>query len=97
MTSSASCRKNGRSTNGGGSLQFLEEINIAISGADQPFFRKQKKAKILSDIAKSMQKRNAIEEDMMAVISGLNTTMIQLETRLMEVYDAKEREVQQLL
>ncbi|KAH8717479.1 hypothetical protein HC256_002165 [Beauveria bassiana] len=80
-------------------LADLDDIKRQVSQEREEHERrrKQKKAKILSDIAKSMQKRNAIEEDMMAVVSGLNTTMMQLETRVMEVYDVKEREVQQLL
>ncbi|OAA82514.1 hypothetical protein LEL_02059 [Akanthomyces lecanii RCEF 1005] len=59
--------------------------------------RKQKKARILTDIAKSMQKRNAIEEDMMAVVAGMNTSMTQLEEHVMGAYDVKERELQNLL
>ncbi|PMB66048.1 hypothetical protein BM221_008249 [Beauveria bassiana] len=80
-------------------LADLDDIKRQVSQEREEHERrrKQKKAKILSDIAKSMQKRNAIEEDMMAVVWGLNTTMMQLETRVMEVYDVKEREVQQLL
>ncbi|OAA39298.1 hypothetical protein BBO_06722 [Beauveria brongniartii RCEF 3172] len=80
-------------------LADLDDIKRQVSQEREEHERrrKQKMAKILSDIAKSMQKRNAIEEDMMAVVSGLNTTMMQLETRVMEVYDVKEREVQQLL
>ncbi|KAM3510382.1 hypothetical protein MY10362_000006 [Beauveria mimosiformis] len=80
-------------------LADLDDIKRQVSQEREEHERrrKQKMAKILSDIAKSMQKRNAIEQDMMAVVSGLNTTMMQLETRVMEVYDVKEREVQQLL
>ncbi len=44
-----------------------------------------------------MQKRNAIEEDMMAVVAGMNTTMTQLEQHVMGAYDMKERELQNLL
>lgn len=60
-------------------------------------YRKQKKSKILQDIAKSVQKRNAIEEDMVAVVSSLDENMAQLEASVMESYNAKECELQQLL
>ncbi|KAK8146221.1 hypothetical protein G3M48_003409 [Beauveria asiatica] len=80
-------------------LADLDDIKRQVSQEREEHERrrKQKMAKMLSDIAKSVQKRNAIEEGMMAVVSGLNTTMMQLETRVMEVYEVKERQVQQLL
>ncbi len=68
-----------------------------MTNAEAGVFRKRKKAKILSDIAKSVQKRNAIEGDMMAVVAGMNTAMTQLEEHMMAVYDVKEREVHNLL
>ncbi|OAQ96995.1 hypothetical protein LLEC1_02652 [Akanthomyces lecanii] len=59
--------------------------------------RKQKKVKILSDIAKSIQKRNAIEQDMLAVVAGMNAAMTHLEEHVMGVFDEKEHELQNLL
>ncbi|ATY59459.1 hypothetical protein A9K55_003563 [Cordyceps militaris] len=80
-------------------LADLDDIKHQVSQEreDHERQRKQRKAKLLSDIAKSMQKRNTIEEDMMAVVSGLHMVMTQLENNMLEVYDAKEREVQHLL
>ncbi|XWW92216.1 hypothetical protein V2A60_000139 [Cordyceps javanica] len=80
-------------------LADLDDIKLKVSqGRDEhERQRKQHKAQILSGIAKSMQKRNAIEEDMMAVVSNVNTVMTRLESRVMDVYDVKERQVQHLL
>lgn len=44
-----------------------------------------------------MQKRNAIEEDMMAVVVDTNMAMKQFEEHVMEVYDVKERRLQDSL
>lgn len=44
-----------------------------------------------------MQQRNAIEEDMMAVVADTNMAMTQFEEHVMGVYGVKERRLQDLL
>ncbi|OAA73210.1 hypothetical protein ISF_00111 [Cordyceps fumosorosea ARSEF 2679] len=59
--------------------------------------RRQETARILSEIARSVQRRSAIEEEMTAVVAGVGAAAAAVEDRVMEVYEGKEREVQQLL
>ncbi|KAJ3496433.1 hypothetical protein NLG97_g2656 [Lecanicillium saksenae] len=80
-------------------LADLDDIKDQVSQEREEHerLRRQKRAKILMEIAKSMQKRSAIEQSMTTVVSDLNKAMAQLESNVMEIYDIKERSVQHLI
>lgn len=49
------------------------------------------------DIAKTKQRRNAIEEEMISVVVDVQKIMIAFEDTMNQTYDSKEHEVKQVM